>query len=128
CRPAATPPASVKLPNSAWPANAAAQNAIMDHHKRDADPEVHALVADEARRYPLVDHVALLEEQLPRSHRRADDRDDQQHNVAELAVHTEVGQPRHDEIARHLAQRRMSQEIDRHEQKAAEAEQKREPL
>ena len=38
-----------------------------------------ALVAQKARRYPLIDHVALLKEQLPWSHGRADDRDDQQH-------------------------------------------------
>ena len=71
-----------------------------DDHDDDADPEVDPLIAHEARRDALVDDVALLEEQLPRRDRRADDGDDQQHHVGELRA---GGQLRHDEIVRDLA-------------------------
>ena len=57
-----------------------------DDHHDDADPQVGPLVADEARRDALVDDVALLEEQLPRRDGGADDADDQQHDVADLAA------------------------------------------
>ena len=61
-----------------------------DRHQRhsanrdedDADPQICALIRDEARGNSLVDDVALLKEQLPGRHGRADDRDDQQHNLA----------------------------------------------
>ena len=48
-----------------------------DDDERDADPQIDPLVADEARRDALVDHIALLEEQLPGRHGGADDGDDQ---------------------------------------------------
>ena len=41
------------------------QRGRADHDDHDADPQVDLLVADEPRRDPLVNHVGLLEEQLP---------------------------------------------------------------
>jgi hypothetical protein len=90
-----------------------------DHHKQDAYPQICALVGDEARADALVDDVALLEKQLPRRHSRADDRDYQQHHLAQGAT---LGQPRHEEIAGHLADRGMGGEEDWHEQQATEDE------
>jgi len=55
------------------------QRAGADHDDDGADHRVEALVVDPAWRDPLVDDVRLLEEQLPRGDRGADDRDDQQH-------------------------------------------------
>ncbi len=52
-----------------------------DHHDEGTQCGVGALVADETRRDALVDNVGLLKEQLPRGHRGADHRDDQQHRV-----------------------------------------------
>jgi hypothetical protein len=96
-----------------------------DDHESDADPQIGALIADEARSDALVDDIALLEKELPRRHRRADDRDDQQHHVAELAA---CGELRHDEIARDLPDRRMRPQQNGEEQQTAEDEQQRKPL
>jgi hypothetical protein len=96
-----------------------------DHDDGDADPQIDALVADEARRDALVDDVALLKEELPGRHCRADDGDDQQHQVRELGA---CGELRHDQVVRDLRQRRVHPEGDRHQQKAAKDEQKREPF
>ena len=49
-----------------------------DHDHDDADPQIRTRIADPAWGDVLVDHVGLLEEQLPRGHRRAHDRHDQQ--------------------------------------------------
>ena len=95
-----------------------------DDHQRDAEPEIEPLVADEARGDALVDDIALLEEQLPGRDRRADEADDDQHHVAELAGRN----LRHDQIARNLRERRMGHEIDRDQQKAGEDEQHRKSL
>ncbi len=96
-----------------------------DDDEADADPQVEPLVANEARRDALVDDVALLEEQLPGRDRGADDADDQQHHVAQLAARRQL---RNDEVARHLRERRMDHEIDRHEQEARADEDHREAL
>ena len=52
-----------------------------DHHHEGAQHRVRLLVFEPARRDPLVDHVRLLEEQLPRRHGRAHHGDDQQRGV-----------------------------------------------
>ena len=96
-----------------------------DDDEPDAEPKVQPLVADEARRDALVDHVALLEEELPGRDRCADETDDQQHNVAHLAGGREL---RNDEIAGDLRERRMDEKVDRQQQQAAEHQQHREPL
>ena len=49
-----------------------------DDDEDRADDRVGALVVDPARRDPLVDHVRLLEEELPGRHGRPDDGDDEQ--------------------------------------------------
>jgi hypothetical protein len=64
-----------------------------DRHQRDgadrdednADPQIGALMRDEARGNSLVDDVALLKEQLPGCHGRADDGDDQRHHLTQSA-------------------------------------------
>ncbi len=96
-----------------------------DDHQRDAEPEVRPLILDEARRDPLVDDVALLEEELPGRDGRADEADDEQHHVAELAGGRNL---RLDEIVRHLTERRMHHEIKRNEQQAGEHQRHREAL
>nr|CUV13469.1 conserved protein of unknown function [Ralstonia solanacearum] len=95
------------------------------HRQHDAEPQVGALIADEARRDALVDHVALLEKQLPRRHRRPDDRDDQQHHLRQRRT---GGQRRHEEVARHLLERRMRHRQHRDQRKAAHHQRQREPL
>jgi hypothetical protein len=75
-----------------------------DDHQHDTDPEVGALVTHEARRDTFVDDIDLLEEKLPRGNCGADDGDDQQHDVAELAA---LGELRHDKIMRDLANGRV---------------------
>ncbi len=90
-----------------------------DHDEHDADPQICPLILHEARSDALVDDVALLEEQLPRRDRRADDGDDEQHDVAELSV---LRQLRHDEIAGDVGVRRMHHEEDRHQHEAAKDE------
>ncbi len=87
-----------------------------DHDEHNADAQVHPLIADEARRDPLVDDVALLEEQLPRRHGGADDGNDQQHHLAELGA---LGHLRHEEIRRDLPDRWMHHQDDGHQQQAA---------
>lgn len=44
-----------------------------DQDENDPDDEIKAFVVDETRRDAFVNHVALLEEKLPRGDRRADD-------------------------------------------------------
>ena len=84
-----------------------------DHHD-DADPEIGLLVLDEARGDALIDHVALLEEQLPGSDGRPDDADDQQHHGGQLPG--SAGQDRSDETAGHLRGRGVGEEVDRDQQ------------
>ena len=74
------------------------QGRTADDHDDDADPQVCLLILHEPRRDPLVDDVALLEEQLPRRDRGADDPDDQQHDGGQLPG--AAGQLRDDEVMR----------------------------
>ena len=94
-----------------------------DDDEHDAEAEIDLLVAHEARRDPLVDDVALLEEQLPGRHRGADDGDDQQHHLRELGAR---GEPRHEEVPGDLAYRRVHDQHHGHEQEAAGDERQRE--
>ena len=96
-----------------------------DDDERDAEPEIEALIADEARRDALVDDIALLEEELPGRDGGADEADDEQHQVAHLAGR---GDLRRDEIMRDLRQRGMDQEIDRQQQQAREHQRQGEAL
>src|SRR5690348_18157042 len=57
-----------------------------EDHEDDAEAEIDPLVAHEAPRDALIDDVALLKEELPGRYRRADDGDDEQHGLAELAL------------------------------------------
>src|SRR5208337_136136 len=66
--------------------------------ERDSEPQIQPLIADEAGRDPLVDDIALLEEELPWRHGRADQPDDEQHHIAELARRD----LRNDEVVRDL--------------------------
>src|SRR5579863_7404146 len=95
-----------------------------EHDQSDAETEIDPLVAHEARRDPLVDDVALLEEELPGSDRRADDRDDEQHDLAQPPMR----QLRNDKIMRQLRHRRMYPDEHRNEQQAARHEEHGEPL
>ena len=122
-------PASVKAPNSGVPSESRRGEGD-DRHRADDDepdakPEVQPLVADEARRDALVDHVALLEEELPGRDRRADETDDEQHHVAHLSGFRDL---RNEEIVGDLSEWGMDDEVDRQEQQAAEHEKHREPL
>ncbi len=90
-----------------------------DRHEHNADPQIRTLVLDETRRDSLVDDVALLEEQLPGRHCRADDGDDQQHHLVQRSV---VRQPRHQDLSDHLADRRVDHQEHRDEQQAANDE------
>ena len=74
--------------------------------------QIDALVFHEARGNAFVDDIALLEEQLPRGHRGADDRDNKQHDFAELAS---VRHLRNQEIMRQFAHRRMHDQEYGHE-------------
>jgi hypothetical protein len=116
----ATAPASAKWPNSGRPANAAA--AKCDHgdgahnDEPDPDPQIDALIADEARRDALVDDIALLEEKLPGRDRRAHNGDDQQHHVIQGRVFGHAGR---DQVAGDLSQRGMDHQENRDQQQAA---------
>jgi hypothetical protein len=63
------------------------------HRDQRAEERVRALIADEPRRDALVDHVGLLEEQVPGRHRGAHDRDelggDRQEVEQEQVTHAE---------------------------------------
>ena len=96
-----------------------------DNDESDADPQVDALVFDEARGDALVDHVALLEEQLPGRDGGADDSDDEQHDVGQRRF---LRQMRHGDVVDHLADRRMHHDDHRHKQQAAEHQKDREPF
>ncbi len=93
--------------------------------EKDADPQVRALITNEAGRDALVDDVALLEEKLPRRDGRADDRNDQQHHLAELAVR---GKLRDHQIMRDLTDRRMNPEEHRDQQQTPEHQEQRKAL
>ncbi len=90
-----------------------------DDHERDPDPQIDLFVLHEARRDALVDHVALLKEQLPRGDRRADDADHEQHDVRELCAVRPAG---HDEVVCDDADGRMDRHEHGHEQQAQQAE------
>ena len=96
-----------------------------DDNEHDADTEIGAFITHEARGDALVDDIALLEEELPRRHRGADDRDDQQDHLARLAVR---GKLRNRKAQRDLADRRMNPDEYRDQQQATEHQQQREPL
>jgi hypothetical protein len=92
----------------------------------DSQPEVEPLVSDEARGDPLVDDIALLEEELPWRDGGANDRDDEQHDLADLGV---LWKARHGQVPRDFfGDRRMDHEKDRNEQETARAERQREPF
>src|SRR6202043_2162949 len=91
----------------------------------DADPQVGLLVAHEPRRDPLVDHVGLLEEQLPGRDRGADDPDDEQHDGRHLA--RPAGQPGYDESVRYLPDVGVGQQDQRDQQQRPGAERDRDP-
>ncbi len=95
------------------------------HHERDPDPKIQALVSDEARRDPLIDDIALLEEQLPGSHRGADDGDDQQHHFAQWYARR---QPRDKKVAGKLADRRVNHDDNGHQQQTCEGQKDGEAL
>jgi len=84
-----------------------------DGYERDADPQIGALVGDEARRDALVDDIALLKEQLPGRHCGTDDGNDKQHHLTQRAA---MRQPRDQEVADHLADWRMDHDKHRDEQ------------
>ena len=96
-----------------------------EDHDGDADDQIEALVVDEARSDALVDDIALLEEQLPGRHGRADDRDHQQHHIREVRARRQL---RDQEIVRDRRPRRPGHEEDRQEQHAAEYQREREAL
>ncbi|KAK0349205.1 hypothetical protein LTR94_034101, partial [Friedmanniomyces endolithicus] len=75
-----------------------------DDDDRDADPQVDPAIGHEVRTDALVDQVALLEKQLPGRHGGADDRDDEQHHVRQMAARRQSGD---DEIVDEPACRRV---------------------
>ena len=75
-----------------------------DDDESDAEPQIKALIFDEARRDALINDVALLEEQLPRRDRGADAANDDQHHIAQLPARGQLG---NDEITGHLRERRV---------------------
>ena len=77
------------------------------------------------RRDPLVDHVALLEEQLPGRDRGPDDGDHQQHDVRDPGAGRKA---RHEQIVSDLAPWRVGHQEDRDQQQAEETQRQREPL
>ena len=96
-----------------------------DDHQHDAQPQIDALVADEARRDALVDHIALLEKQLPRRDGGADNTDDEQHHVGQRCVGWHM---RHHKVVQHVAHRRMHHDKQRNQQQAAQHQHHREAL
>jgi hypothetical protein len=103
-----------------------------DHHRRgahdhyhDPDPQIHLLVGHEPGRDPLVDHIRLLEEPLPRRHRGADNRDDQQHHGGHLGAGRHAG---HQKVMTHTGQARADQHEHRHQQQRADHQRHAHPL
>src|SRR5471032_3269164 len=117
-RPAITPPASVKLPNSGLPAYSAAQKDII------ATPPIitktipihrSAFSYFMKRGVMRFDYIALLEKQLPRCNGGADNTDHEQHHVAQLRVRRPG---RHEEVACDLRHGRVDRHQHRNKQQA----------
>ena len=96
-----------------------------DDHQGDSDDQVDTLVVDPPWRDALVDDVGLLEEQLPRSDRRAHDANDQQHHGRQRCS---VGDARHHEVVCYLPDRRVHHEEEGDEQEGSDDQHQAESL
>ena len=75
--------------------------------------EIEPLVLDEARGDALVDHIALLEKELPRRHHGSDDGDDEQYHLAQLSA---FGHLRYEKVMSQQPDRWVGHQDDRDKQ------------